>query len=82
MMRERDGYYHLYLYSAGGNLIKQITKGEFEVKSFLGWDKKSNTYYYTSNEGSPLRTAIYKIDGKGRKTKLSTKEGTNSAIFS
>ena len=82
MMSERDGYNHLYLYSAGGNLIKQITKGQFEVKDFLGWDKKTNTYYYTSNEGSPLRTAIYKIDGKGRKTKLSTKEGTNRAIFS
>ena len=82
MMSERDGYNHLYLYSAGGNLIKQITQGEYEVKNFLGWDKKSNTYYYTSNEGSPLRTAIYKIDGKGRKTKLSTGEGTHSAIFS
>lgn len=82
MMSERDGYNHLYLYSAGGNLIKQLTKGEFEVKSFLGWDKKTNTYYYTSNEGSPLRTAVYKLDAKGRKTKLSTKEGSNSAIFS
>ena len=82
MMSERDGYNHLYLYSAGGNLIKQITKGKYEVKEFLGWDKKTNTYYYTSNEGSPLRTAIFKIDGKGRKTKLSAKEGTNRAIFS
>ena len=82
MMSERDGYNHLYLYSAGGNLIKQITKGQFEVKDFLGWDKKTNTYYYTSNEGSPLRSAVYKIDAKGRKTKLSTKEGTNRAIFS
>ena len=82
MMSERDGYNHLYLYSAGGNLIKQITKGEFEVKEFIGWDKKNDTYYYTSNEGSPLRTAVYKIDKKGRKTKLSDKEGTHSAIFS
>ena len=29
-----------------------------------------------------LIVAIYKIDAKGRKTKLSTKEGTNRAIFS
>ncbi len=82
MMSEKDGFNHLYLYSAGGNLIKQITKGQFEVKSFLGWDEKANTYYYSSNEGSPLRTAIYKIDAKGRKTKLSDKEGTHRAIFS
>lgn len=82
MMSERDGYNHLYLYTAAGNLVKQITQGKYEVKNFLGWDRKSNTFYYTSNEESPLRTAIYKIDTKGRKTKLSTREGTNSAIFS
>lgn len=82
MMSERDGYNHLYLYTIGGNLVKQITKGEFEVKDFLGWDQKANVFYYTSNEGSPLRTAVYKIDGKGKKTKLSTRTGTNSALFS
>lgn len=67
MMSERDGYNHLYLYTIGGNLVKQITKGEFEVKDFLGWDQKANVFYYTSNEGSPLRTAVYKIDGKGKR---------------
>ena len=82
LMSERDGYNHLYLYTIGGNLVKQITKGKFEVKSFLGWDKQSNVFYYTSNEGSPLRTAVYKIDGKGKKAKLSTRTGTNDAIFS
>ena len=82
MMSELDGYNHLYLYTIGGNLVKQITKGEFEVKDFLGWDQKANVFYYTSNEGSPLRTAVYKIDGKGKKTKLSTRTGTNSALFS
>ena len=82
MMSERDGYNHLYLYTIGGNLVKQITKGEFEVKDFLGWDQKANVFYYTSNEGSPLRTAVYKIDGKGKNTKLSTRTGTNNALFS
>ena len=82
MMSERDGYNHLYLYTIGGNMVKQITKGEFEVKDFLGWDQKANVFYYTSNEGSPLRTAVYKIDGKGKKTKLSTRTGTNNALFS
>ena len=82
MMSERDGYNHLYLYTIGGNLVKQITKGKFEVKEFLGWDQKANVFYYTSNEERPLRTAVYKIDGKGKKTKLSTRTGTNNALFS
>ncbi len=82
VMSERDGYNHLYLYTIGGNLVKQITQGDFEVTSFLGWDEASNTFYYASHEESPLRTAIYKIDAKGKKTKLSQREGTNQAIFS
>ena len=82
MMSERDGYNHIYLYSVNGNLIRQVTKGNFEVKSFIGWDRKSDVFYYESNEESPLCTAIYKVDAKGRKTKLSKERGTNNAIFS
>lgn len=82
LMSERDGYNHLYLYTIAGNLIRQITKGNYEVTSLQGYDESTGTTYYTSNEGSPLRTAVYKIDSKGKKTKLSAKEGTNSALFS
>lgn len=82
LMSERDGYNHLYLYTIAGNLVRQITKGNFEVTDFLGYDEANGTTYYASNEDSPLRTAIYKIDSKGKKTKLSTKEGTNNALFS
>lgn len=82
LMSERDGYNHLYLYTIAGNLVRQITKGNFEVTDFLGYDEANGTTYYASNEGSPLSTAIYKIDSKGKKTKLSTKEGTNNALFS
>ena len=82
MMSERDGYNHIYLYSVNGNLIRQVTKGNFEAKSFIGWDRKSDVFYYESNEESPLCTAIYKVDAKGRKTKLSKERGTNNAIFS
>lgn len=81
LMSERDGYNHLYLYTIGGNLVKQITKGKFEVKDFLGWDRNRNIFYYSSNEESPLRSAVYKIDAKGKKTKLSVRTGTNTAIF-
>ena len=79
---EKDGYSHLYWYSMGGNLVKQVTKGKFEVKPFIGWDAATNTFYFESNEESPLRTAVYKTDKKGGRIKLSEKAGTNSAIFS
>ena len=79
---ERDGNNHLYLYTIGGNLVKQLTKVAYDVNGFIGWDEKKNTFYYSSNEGNPTQSAIYKIDAKGKKTRISQREGTNSAIFS
>lgn len=81
-LSERDGYAHLYWYSMGGNLVKKITSGKYEVKEFLGYSDEDGSFYYASNEESPLRQAIYKIDRKGKKTKLTQQSGTNTAIFS
>ena len=79
---EKDGFNHLYWYNMNGNLQKQITSGNYEVTGFLGYDEKNGEFYYTSNEESPLRQAVYKIDRKGKKTKLSTQAGYNTAQFS
>lgn len=79
---DKDGYQHLYWYSMGGNLVKQVTNGKYEVKDFLGYDEADGTFYYESNEESPLRQSVYKIDRKGKKTKLTQRAGTNDAIFS
>ena len=79
---ERSGYNHLYLYTLNGELVRPITSGEYEVKHFYGWDSKKNEYYYSSNEGSPLREHIYKVTAKGKKTKLTANDGTNNAVFS
>lgn len=79
---ERSGYNHLYLYTLGGDLVRPITEGKFEVTGFIGWDQKKNEVYYNSNEGSPLRSNAYKINAKGKKTRLTQGEGTNSTVFS
>ena len=81
-LSEKDGYPHLYWYNMNGNLVKQVTKGDYEVKEFLGYDQADGSFYYLSNEGSPLRQAVYKVDKKGKKTLLSQQEGMNDAIFS
>ena len=81
-MSEKSGYNHLYWYSISGNLLKQVTSGSYEVQDFLGYDPEDGSFYYTSNEESPMRSAVYKIDRKGKKSKLSDKTGTNSAQFS
>lgn len=79
---EQDGYSHIYLYSPTGVMQRQVTKGNWDVTQFLGIDPVTKAVYYQSAEESPLRRAVYKIDAKGVKTKLSAEEGTNSAAFS
>ncbi|MCD8261821.1 MAG: S9 family peptidase [Bacteroides sp.] len=81
-LSDRSGYHHLYWYTTSGNLVKQVTSGNFEVTRFLGWDQASGTFYYESNQESPLRQAIYKTDSKGKQTKISQRVGTNQALFS
>lgn len=79
---EQDGYAHIYLYSPTGVLQKQITQGNWDVTRLIGYDEATKNTYYESAEESPLRRAVYKIDAKGVKTRLTPEEGTNSAAFS
>jgi Dipeptidyl aminopeptidases/acylaminoacyl-peptidases len=79
---EKDGFSHIYLYTINGVLQKQLTSGNWDVTALYGYDPVTKTVYYQSAEESPLCRSVYKIDEKGNKTKLSTKEGTNSALFS
>ncbi|MBQ2186863.1 MAG: DPP IV N-terminal domain-containing protein, partial [Bacteroidaceae bacterium] len=82
LMSERSGYNHLYLYELTGTLKRQLTTGNFVVTNYYGYDEKTGTVYYASNQEGPTRKAIYKSDAKGKVTKLSSQEGTNDAIFS
>ena len=82
LLSERDGYQHLYLYTIGGQLVRQLTSGNYEVAAYYGTDATGKYFYYASNEGSPLEQYIYKVDASGKKTKLSAEKGFNSAVFS
>tara|TARA_R110002051_G_scaffold82285_1_gene146877 strand:+ start:10652 stop:12883 length:2232 start_codon:yes stop_codon:yes gene_type:complete len=80
---EKDGYNHIYHYSKEGGLINQITKGNWEVTDYYGYDEKTNTIFYQSVENGSINRAVYSIKLNGRnKTRLSKKTGTNAAAFS
>ena len=79
---EQDGFAHAYLYTINGIKERQLTSGRWDVTALYGYNPETKTVYYQSAEESPLRRSVYKIDAKGVKTKLSTKEGSNSAVFS
>jgi dipeptidyl-peptidase-4 len=80
---EKDGYNHIYHYTKDGKLINQITKGNWEVTDYYGFNEKQNTIYYQSVENGSINRDVYSIKLNGTDKKRLTKtEGTNSAAFS
>lgn len=80
---EMDGYNHIYHYSKNGKLINQVTKGPWEVTNYYGFDEKNNIVFYQSVENGSINRDVYSININGKnKSRLTQKEGTNSADFS
>lgn len=68
----RDGWNHLYLYDQNGNLIKQLTKGNWEVLDVKGFNSKGDQLFYISTEISPITKTLYQLDLKRGTRKLVT----------
>jgi len=78
----RDGYNHLYLYDVNGKLVRQLTKGNWEVTNVSGFDKTGNYAFYSSTEGSPIDRQFYKLDLRnGDRMQLTHGDGTHTEIF-
>jgi dipeptidyl-peptidase 4 len=70
---ERNGWSHLYLYDKQGFELGQITKGNFDVTDFYGYDDSKKVFYYQAAAESPLRREVYFISLDGKKSgKVST----------
>jgi dipeptidyl-peptidase-4 len=80
---EKDGYNHIYHYSKDGQLINQVTNGNWEVTNYYGFDEKANAIFYQSVENGSINRDVYsvKLNGKNKK-RLTKTDGTNSAAFS
>jgi len=80
---QMDGYNHLYLYGLDGQLKQALTRGEWDVSEFLGYDADNKQVYYSSYEESSINRSVYRVglDGK-KKKKISKEKGWNTASFS
>ncbi|MCV6628614.1 MAG: S9 family peptidase [Flavobacteriaceae bacterium] len=80
---EKSGYNHLYLYDKTGKEIRQITKGEWEVTNYYGFNPKNARIYYQSTETGAINRGVYSIgiNGKGKRA-LAQRTGQNNANFS
>ena len=80
---EKDGFNHIYHYDKSGKLKNQVTKGNWEVTNYYGFNEKTNTIFYQSVENGSINRDVYsvKLNGTGKK-RLSSLTGTNTATFS
>ncbi|RLD86084.1 MAG: S9 family peptidase, partial [Bacteroidetes bacterium] len=79
---EKDGFNHIYLCTLNGKKEKRLTKGDWDVTKVYGYDAENEVVYYQSAELSPLNRDIYKVNLKGKRSRISTRVGTNDATFS
>jgi dipeptidyl-peptidase-4 len=82
-LSEKDGFAHLYMYNYKGELLSQITKGEYEVISINAVDEQNEKVYYSSNERGTIYKDLYSINFNGTgKKRLTEQAGYNDANFS
>ncbi|WP_395058776.1 S9 family peptidase [Flavobacterium sp.] len=80
---EKDGFNHIYQYDKTGKLKNQITKGNWEVTNYYGFDEKSGMIYYQSVENGSINRDVYSVHLTGKnKKRLTEGIGTNGATFS
>ncbi len=68
----RDGWNHLYLYDLNGNMLKQLTKGNWEVLEVKGFDAKGDNLFYSATEESPITKNLYQLSLKSGLSKRIT----------
>ena len=69
---KKDGWNHLYLYGADGNLVRQLTGGQWEVLEVKGFDENGEYLFYTSTQESPISKNLYRVSIKTAKSKQVT----------
>ena len=93
LQSESDGWNHLYLFKFANKrpIIKQITKGNWEVTDVLGFTKDGKYLLFENTMASPLERHVHALDWKESKvtaTGMSAKiidltpsNGTNKCSF-
>ena len=78
---EKDGFMHLYRYNTKGELLNQVTKGEWIVNDFVGFDQAGKkAIVYTTTNG-PIEKQAYTVEIETGKMTLITPEKGKHSVF-
>ncbi len=92
-LSERDGFMHLYLYSLQGEMLQQLTQGEWFIETTaynlltpgrpVHVDPSGNRAYFTTTQKSPLERQLCSLDiAGGQLAQLSHEAGFHAAALS
>mgnify|MGYP002639695728 CR=1 FL=1 len=82
LLSEADGFNHVYYYNMNGELQKQLTKGNWDVESIVGYDSKEKLVYYKAAKSKPYNREVFGVNLKGKENPIEVKEGWNTVQFS
>ncbi|MDD4829202.1 MAG: DPP IV N-terminal domain-containing protein [Bacteroidales bacterium] len=81
-LSERDGFNHIYIYDTTGKLIKQLTSGNWMIKSIEGFNDKKDEVLVYATKDSPIENNFYGINLKtGKITRYSKDNGNHNVAF-
>ncbi len=76
---ERDGFRHLYRYSAEGKELARLTSGDWEVTEVAGVDESAGDVFFLSTEASPLERQLYSVKlAGGARRRITSTSGTHA----
>jgi dipeptidyl-peptidase-4 len=79
---DRDGYRHVYLYHRSGRLVRQLTRGNWDVTAFHGVDEEKGRAFFTAASESPLTRTVGSVSLEGTDPRtLAGGRGVHAANF-
>ncbi len=65
LLSDKSGWLHIYHYDMEGNLINQITSGEWQVTDIDKIDEEEGIVYFTARKENSARFDLYKVNFDG-----------------
>lgn len=79
---DRSGWRHLYEYEYSGALRRQITKGDFNVTAYYGYNSRLRTHFMQTTSRGAINRNIAMVDAKGVMKLLHDADGYEIGCFS
>ncbi len=78
----RSGFRHVHLFDAGGKELAQLTRGDFDLSDFTGFDADGKGFRFIATGVNPLEKHLFHGTLEGTQRQLTTGRGHHTAEVS